>query len=97
MEGGYRVDRGEVDRWRAGLRQQRDDGGGCATMRERWEVVESSGTYVDYSIFAWPCIFRTALSRSAGLSPGEGWDAITYCGWGAQLLKIKEQVLGISA
>ena len=28
------------------LRQQRNDGGGCATMRERSERVESPGTYV---------------------------------------------------
>ena len=29
-----------------GLRQQRNDGGGCETMRERSERVESPGTYV---------------------------------------------------
>ena len=29
-----------------GIRQQRNDGGVCATMRERSETVESSGTYV---------------------------------------------------
>ena len=29
-----------------GLRQQRNDGGSCATMRERSEIVESPGTYV---------------------------------------------------
>ena len=29
-----------------GVRQQRNDGGGCATMRERPESVESPGTYV---------------------------------------------------
>ena len=29
-----------------GLRQQRNDGGGCSTMRERSEKVESPGTYV---------------------------------------------------
>ena len=28
------------------IRQQRNDGGGCATMRERSERVESPGTYV---------------------------------------------------
>ena len=33
--------------WReGGLRQQRNDGGGCATMRERSERVECPGTYV---------------------------------------------------
>ena len=36
-----------LDVWRkGGLRQQRNDGGGCATMRERSERVESPGTYV---------------------------------------------------
>ena len=29
-----------------GVRQQRNDGGGCATMRERPKSVESPGTYV---------------------------------------------------
>ena len=28
------------------LRQQRNDGGGCAIMRERSERVESPGTYI---------------------------------------------------
>ena len=27
------------------VRQQRNDGGGCATMHERWERVESPGAY----------------------------------------------------
>ena len=44
---GYRVDQG-LNGWREdGLGQQRHDGGGCATMRERWEGVESPGAYVD--------------------------------------------------
>ena len=35
-----------LDGWcEDGLRQQRNDGGGCATMRERQERVESPGTY----------------------------------------------------
>ena len=35
------------DGWcEGGLRQQRNDGGGCATMHERPERVESPGTYV---------------------------------------------------
>ena len=29
-----------------GLGQQRNSGGGYATMRERWERVESNGAYV---------------------------------------------------
>ena len=36
-----------LDGWcEGGVRQQRNDGGGCATMRERSERVESPGTYV---------------------------------------------------
>ena len=36
-----------LDGWcEGGLRQQRNDGGGCATMRKRLERVESPGTYV---------------------------------------------------
>ena len=38
---------GWMDAWcEGGLRQQRNDSGCCATMRERSEVVESPGTYV---------------------------------------------------
>ena len=34
-----------LDGWcEGGLRQQRNDGGGCVTMRERPESVESPGT-----------------------------------------------------
>ena len=36
-----------LDRWcEGGLRQQRKDGGGCKTMCERSEGMESPGTYV---------------------------------------------------
>ena len=36
-----------LDGWcEGGLRQQRNNSGGCATMRERPERVESPGTYV---------------------------------------------------
>ena len=36
-----------LDGWcEGGLRQQRNDGGDCATVRERLERVESPGTYV---------------------------------------------------
>ena len=36
-----------LDGWcEGGLWQQRNDGGSCATMRERPERVESPGTYV---------------------------------------------------
>ena len=36
-----------LDGWcERGLRQQKNDGGGCTTMRERSEIVESPGTYI---------------------------------------------------
>ena len=36
-----------LDGWCEGfVRQQRNDGGGCGTMRERPESVESPGSYV---------------------------------------------------
>ena len=36
-----------LNRWcDGGLGQQRNDGGGCASMRERSETVESPGTYI---------------------------------------------------
>ena len=45
MEGGYAGDR--LDGWcEVGLEQQRNDGGGSASMRKRSERVESPGTYV---------------------------------------------------
>ena len=38
-----------LDGWcEGGLRQQINDGGGCASMRERSERVESPGTYVTW-------------------------------------------------
>ena len=46
-ETGTRETEVRLDGWsEGGLRQQRNDGGGCATMRERPERVESPGTYV---------------------------------------------------
>ena len=48
MKVGYGVDRlGWLDGWREdGLGRQRDDSGGCSTMCERLERVESRGAYV---------------------------------------------------
>ena len=37
---------GWMDGVKVAVRQQRNDGGGCATMRERTERVESPGTCV---------------------------------------------------
>ena len=49
VNGGRVTSEAEVrlDGWcEGGLRRQRNDGGGCATMRERSERVESPGIYV---------------------------------------------------
>ena len=47
MGGGYEGAEVRLDGLcEGGLRQQRNDGGGCATMRERPERVESPGTYI---------------------------------------------------
>ena len=65
-----------MDEWsEGGLGQQRDDGGGRATMR--YEGVESLGAYVDNlvinaAIFAWPCILSDRLP--------ELWSIITWRG-----------------
>ena len=58
-----------LDGWcEGGLRQQRNDGGGCATMRERPDSVESPGTYVTERVssghFCLAVFFRTALPCS---------------------------------
>ena len=53
-----------------GLRQQRNDGGGCTTMHEWPERVESPGTYViewvTLPYLLGPAFFRTALTCSGG-------------------------------
>ena len=44
MEGGYEETEVWLDGWcEGGLGQQKNDGEGCATMRERSEKVESPG------------------------------------------------------
>ena len=47
MGTGTRETEVRLDGWfEGGLGQQRNDGGGCATIRERLERVEIVGTYV---------------------------------------------------
>ena len=47
MEDGYEETEVGLDGWcEGGLGELMSDGGGCATMRERPEIVESPGTYV---------------------------------------------------
>ena len=62
-----------LDGWcKGGLRQQRNDGGGCATMHERPERVESPAWYIcNWMSFTrlfllGPVIFRTDLPCSGG-------------------------------
>ena len=71
-----------MDGWcEVGLGQQRNDGGGCASMREGSERVESPGTYIinefHAAIFAWPCVLSDRPPVLWWLSPGERWDAVT--------------------
>ena len=79
-----------------GLGQQRNNCGGWASMRER---VESPGTYVTERVSR--VHFWLALcsfwppSRARWLSPGEGWDAVTWNCW--DKLKIKTQMASIWA
>ena len=79
MEDGYEV---SLDGWcEGGLRQQRNDGGGCAIMRERSERVESLGTYATECVsrghFAWHCVLSDRPPVSRRLSHGERRDAVT--------------------
>ena len=47
MGTGMRETEVKLDGWcEGGIRQQRNDGGGCMTMRKKLERVESPGTYV---------------------------------------------------
>ena len=47
MGTGTRETEVRLDGWcKGGLRQKKNDGGGCATMHERPERVKSPGTYV---------------------------------------------------
>ena len=65
MDCGYEGDEVRLDGWcEGGLGQQRNDGGGCASMHERSERVGSHGIYV--TIFCLAVFFRTALPCSGG-------------------------------
>ena len=63
-----------------GLGQQRNDGGGCESMRERSERVGSPGAYVTEfisPIFAWLCFLLDRPPTLWCLSPGEGRYSVT--------------------
>ena len=69
-----------LDGWcEGGFGQLRNNGGGCASMRERSERVKS--TYVTERVlcghFPWPCILSDRPLVLWWLSPGQGWDAVT--------------------
>ena len=72
-----------LDGWcEGGHGQQKDDGGGGATIHEIEEVVESPGAYVDdFVLRRHSCqvlvFFRPSLPRSCGFLPGKWWDAVT--------------------
>ena len=59
---------GRLDEWcEGGLGQQRNDGGGNASMRERSERVEPwymCNYEFHVAIFAWPCVLSDHLNRS---------------------------------
>ena len=65
-----------------GLGQQRNDGGGCASMRKRVESISTCVTeWVSRCHFAWPYVLSDRPPVLWGLSPGESWDAVTWSGW----------------
>ena len=68
-------------RCEGGLGKQKNDGGGCASMLERSERVESPGTYVTECVSSGHFGLALFLSDRPPvlwwLSPGEIWDAVT--------------------
>ena len=66
-----------MDVVKVGLGLQRNDGGGCATMRERSEIVEGPGTYVTMS-FTRPFLLGTVFFRP----PSRALVVITWRGVG---------------
>ena len=75
MEDGSRETEVRLDGWReGGLRKQRNDGGGCASMPERSETVESGGTYVTEGVSR--CHFCLALFSSG--PPSRALVVITW-------------------
>ena len=103
---GYEETEVGLDGWcEGGPREQRNDGGGCSTKRERSERVESPGT-CNWISFTW--LFCLALCSFG--PPSLALVIITWIGMGcrymmrmgdivkkAQLLKIKAQVSSIWA
>ena len=54
----------------------------CAKDRKEWRaLVHMKLNEFRVSIFAWPCILSDRPPVLWWLSPGEGWDAVSGCGW----------------
>ena len=101
VEDGYGETEVRLNGWcEGGLRQQRNDGGGSATMRERSEREESPGT----NITEWVSLDHSCLALCSFAPPswalvviswrGERCRYMMPLGWTvkwAQLLKIKAQ------
>ena len=55
-----------------------------AARQCEWRV-ESPGTYVTDRVsrghFFWPCVLSDRTPVLWWLSPGDEWDAVTWCGW----------------
>ena len=66
-----------LDGWcEGGLRQQRNDGGGCSTDRKEWRALVHMQLNEFHSvIFARPCVLSDRSSLLWWLSHGEGKDA----------------------
>ena len=82
MEERYEETEVRLDEWcEGGLRQQRNDGGGCATMRERsreWRTLVHMLVNQFYgAIFAWHCVLSNRPPVLWWLSHGERRDAVT--------------------
>ena len=80
--GGTRETEARLDEWcEGGLRQQRNDGEGCATMakdRKEWRaLVHMSLNEFHAAIFAWHYVLSDRPPVLWWLSPGEGRDAVT--------------------
>ena len=74
-----------LDGWcEDGLRQQRNDGGGCATMRERSERVECPGT--QYYVTEWVSRRHFFLALCSFGPPSRALVVITWRGEGCRYM-----------
>ena len=58
----------------------------CAKDRKEWRaLVHMKLNELHAAIFAWHCVLSDCPPVLWWLSPGEGRDAVTWCGWDKQL------------